>query len=115
MPFRAGGLVVATIGLWATHAIPEHLTSLGFMVLVVILGIVPAGWAPRTAGTLGATVTPEELQRYDRPVLLEVSRDPAFVEASNWAARNVAGDEVIIVPPWWEGFRISSGAAVYGT
>ncbi len=39
LPFRAGGLVVATIGLWATHAIPEHLTSLGFMVLVVIFGI----------------------------------------------------------------------------
>jgi anion transporter len=39
LPMRAGGLVVATIGLWATHAVPEHLTSLAFMVLVVIFGI----------------------------------------------------------------------------
>lgn len=39
LPVRAGGLVVATVGLWATHAIPEHITSLGFMTLAVILGI----------------------------------------------------------------------------
>ncbi len=39
LPVRAGGLVIATVGLWATHAIPEHITSLGFMTLAVVLGI----------------------------------------------------------------------------
>lgn len=39
LPYRAGGLVVATLGLWATHVIPEHVTALAFMVLAVILGI----------------------------------------------------------------------------
>ncbi|UCH72757.1 MAG: anion permease [Rhodospirillales bacterium] len=38
-PVRAGGLIIATVGLWATHAIPEHITSLAFMLLAVILGI----------------------------------------------------------------------------
>lgn len=36
---RAGGLIIATVGLWATHAIPEHVTSLAFMTLAVIFGI----------------------------------------------------------------------------
>jgi di/tricarboxylate transporter len=39
LPVRAGGLIIATVGLWATHAIPEHITSLGFMTLAVVLGI----------------------------------------------------------------------------
>lgn len=41
LPYRAGGLIVATVGLWATHAIPEHITSLIFMTLAVILGVAP--------------------------------------------------------------------------
>jgi len=41
LPVRAGGLVLATVGLWATHVIPEHIASLAFMVLAVILGIAP--------------------------------------------------------------------------
>ena len=45
LPIRAGGLIIATVGLWATHAIPEHITSLGFMVLAVILGIAAPGVA----------------------------------------------------------------------
>jgi len=44
-PVRAGGLIVATVGLWATHAIPEHITSLAFMTLAVILGIAKPGVA----------------------------------------------------------------------
>jgi len=44
-PVRAGGLIVATVGLWATHAIPEHITSLGFMTLAVVLGIAEPGVA----------------------------------------------------------------------
>lgn len=38
---RTAGLVIAALGLWATHALPEHVTSLGFMTLVVLLGIAP--------------------------------------------------------------------------
>jgi di/tricarboxylate transporter len=44
-PVRAGGLIVATVGLWATHVIPEHITSLGFMTLAVTLGIAEPGVA----------------------------------------------------------------------
>lgn len=38
---RTAGMVIAALGLWATHALPEHVTSLGFMTLVVLLGIAP--------------------------------------------------------------------------
>ncbi len=42
---RTAGMVIAALGLWATHALPEHVTSLGFMTLVVLLGIAPPGIA----------------------------------------------------------------------
>lgn len=41
--FQALGLVVATIGLWATGAIAEHLTALGFFLIAMLFGIAGAG------------------------------------------------------------------------
>ncbi len=38
---HASGLVFLTIGLWATQAIPEHITGMLFMLLAVLLAIAP--------------------------------------------------------------------------
>lgn len=40
--FQALGLVVATIGLWATGAVAEHLTALGFFLFAMLVGIAGA-------------------------------------------------------------------------
>ena len=38
----AGGLIVFTVGLWATGALPEHLTALLFFLIAMLTGIAPA-------------------------------------------------------------------------
>ena len=37
--FRAGALVVATIGFWASGALPEYVTGLGFLLGAVLLRV----------------------------------------------------------------------------
>ena len=37
--FQALGLIIATIGLWATGAVAEHLTALGFFLFAMLLSI----------------------------------------------------------------------------
>jgi len=39
---QAGGLVALAIGMWAFNVLPEHLTGLIFMALVVLLGLAPS-------------------------------------------------------------------------
>lgn len=39
---RAAALLVLTIGFWATGILPEHLTSLWFMLLAMLLAVAPA-------------------------------------------------------------------------
>jgi di/tricarboxylate transporter len=39
------GLIVLSIGLWATGALPEHLTAIIFFVLVMLFGLAPASVA----------------------------------------------------------------------
>jgi anion transporter len=39
---RAAGLAIIAIGLWATGAVPEHITALLFFLLAMLLGIAPA-------------------------------------------------------------------------
>jgi anion transporter len=38
---RTAGIVIGTIGLWATQALPEHLTGLLFLLLVVLTEVAP--------------------------------------------------------------------------
>lgn len=37
----AAGLTVLTIGMWATSALPEHLVSIIFFVLAIVLAVAP--------------------------------------------------------------------------
>jgi len=39
------GLIILTIGLWATGALPEHLTAIVFFSLIMLFGLAPAGVA----------------------------------------------------------------------
>lgn len=39
--FRAAAVIVAAIGLWGTHALPEHVTSLVVMLASVLLSVAP--------------------------------------------------------------------------
>ena len=39
---HTAGILVLTIGMWATQALPEHITGLVFLLLVVLLGVAPA-------------------------------------------------------------------------
>ena len=40
---RVAGLVILTVGLWATAVFPEYLTSIIFFTLAVLLGVAPPG------------------------------------------------------------------------
>jgi len=82
--------------------------------VVLVAGALPASWAPAAAGKLFALKT-EGNDRYERSVELEITGPAPFEEAARWAAANTAPDEVIIIPPWWEGFRVASGRPVFGT
>ncbi|MEX2450890.1 MAG: SLC13 family permease [Rhodospirillales bacterium] len=42
---RAGAVLFAAVAIYATHALPEHFTSLTFMLVIVLLGIAPANVA----------------------------------------------------------------------
>ncbi len=81
---------------------------------VVLLGLVPSGWAQRacerTFGSRGAFAD----QRYSEPIDLHVVGEPALIEAADWINRNTEKDDVCMVPPWWESFRVASDRPVYG-
>ncbi|MFN4089578.1 MAG: SLC13 family permease [Alphaproteobacteria bacterium] len=40
--FRAGGVVLFAVGLWATAAIPEVLTAIGFFLIAMLFAVAPA-------------------------------------------------------------------------
>ncbi|MEQ8193836.1 MAG: SLC13 family permease, partial [Rhodospirillales bacterium] len=42
---RAGAVLFAAVAIYATHALPEHFTSLTFMLVIVLLGVAPANVA----------------------------------------------------------------------
>lgn len=48
------GLIVFVIGLWATQVLPEHISGLGFLLLVVLTGTAPSNvaFSGFTSGTL---------------------------------------------------------------
>lgn len=37
----AAGLIVLTIGMWATSALPEHMVAVIFFVLAIVLSVAP--------------------------------------------------------------------------
>ncbi|MCC6534684.1 MAG: anion permease [Burkholderiales bacterium] len=51
---HTAGLVILTVGLWATQALPEHITGLLFLLLAMLAGIAPANvvFSGFTSGTL---------------------------------------------------------------
>ncbi len=51
---RTAGIVILTIGLWATRALPEHVTGLIFLLLVVLTEVAPpsVAFSGFTSGTL---------------------------------------------------------------
>ena len=51
---RTAGIVIFTIGLWATQALPEHVTGLIFLLLVVLVEVAPpaVAFSGFTSGTL---------------------------------------------------------------
>lgn len=42
MQQRLAALVIVALGLWATGAVPTHITALGFMFVAILLGLAPA-------------------------------------------------------------------------
>ncbi|MPZ46625.1 MAG: SLC13 family permease [Betaproteobacteria bacterium] len=51
---RTAGLVVFTVGMWATQGLPEHITGLLFLLLAVLIEVAPASvvFSGFTSGTL---------------------------------------------------------------
>lgn len=83
--------------------------------LVLILGVLPSKWAPPIAQKIFGADTDVQAPRYVRSVVVAQQASPAFLEAATWAAFATRTDQVIIIPPWWEGFRIAAGRPVFGT
>jgi hypothetical protein len=89
--------------------------SAALLAALALVGLVPAGWAGRAAlRTFGPAASADSL-RYVRPVEIYAGGNEAMLEAAGWIARNAAPDEVTIIPPWWESFRVLAQRPVYGT
>ncbi|MHC4711723.1 MAG: DUF6798 domain-containing protein [Planctomycetota bacterium] len=90
-------------------------SSAALAAALVITGVLPAGWVPYVARKVFSGAEAKFDRRYSAAVETAVSGEPALIGAAGWAAAYAAEDEVIIVPPWWEGFRVLSGRPVFGT
>ncbi|RPI47227.1 MAG: SLC13 family permease, partial [Betaproteobacteria bacterium] len=51
---HTAGIVILTIGMWATQSLPEHITGLAFLLLVVLVEVAPpnVAFSGFTSGTL---------------------------------------------------------------
>jgi len=82
---------------------------------VALVGLVPPGWAGRAALRTFGPAASDDSTRYSRPIEASAIGDEAEVEAAGWIASKTEPDEVTIIPPWWESFRVLARRPVYGT
>jgi hypothetical protein len=112
-------LLVACLGTLVATALFSRLrleaAAAAATVAVLITAVIPAGWAPEAAGVLFGGQADAQPERYEKTVSINISGGEAFLEAAGWAGENVAEGKVVMIPPWWEGFRIASGGPVFGT
>lgn len=79
---------------------------------IVLLGIVSPHWA--VVGARRAFGGAIDEAPYAGRVNIGVTGDRPMMEAAAWLKLNAAPDDVTIVPPWWEGFRVASDRPAYG-
>lgn len=117
------GLFVLILGVAATAALAAlSLKKTKFfgatatlVAAVVLLGIVPAGWAARAAQRTFGQATTSDAGKFRRQVAIEANGDAAMEEAARWIGANTKPSDVTIIPPWWEGFRVVAQRPAYGT
>lgn len=107
------GVLVAAAMVTLTTRTRVRSAGAALTATVLMIGAVSPEWAALAARRAfgPSAVDP----RYTRDCSLRLSAEPAVLEAARWVKENAKSDEVTIVPPDWESFRVASERAVYGT